>query len=269
MSSTDVAEARGSARVQPQSWRLSPFGQHEQPHSASAGQQHSLAGCAVPCSVSGSEPQRHESAHAAGEAARSRAKKAATTFCIPVPRYLCIRRPSANSGPAIPQPCPWPGPCSGSSQAKRSRCRERYWPCGFFLTYYREQMRVALLVLLSIAVATAPAVPAMACVQPPAGASEAESCCCGADAVACSCGCSEDDTSKSDEALDAEQACLCGEDFPQNREAQSSESDRGSVRLAACVAVARHDGQQKRGLTRAVDIPRKYPHPEVRPPLLI
>ena len=134
-------------------------------------------------------------------------------------------------------------------------------------------MHVALLVVLSVSVATAPGVPALACVQAPASASQTEttdeSCgCCCANALTCRCGCCDDDTRESHDAPRAEQGCGCGQKMPQNHEPRA-ESGGAQVRLAASVSTADDDGQQKRGITRTLGIPRKCPHPEVRPPLLI
>ncbi len=152
--------------------------------------------------------------------------------------------------------------------------RERYWPCGLFLAYYRELMHVALLVVLSVSVATAPVVPVLECGQALSGAPETEpteeSCgCCCANALSCRCGCCDDDARESHGAPRAEQGCGCGQRTPQNHDEPRAGSGGAEVRLAAGVFAARHEGQQKRGITRTLQIPRKYPHPEVRPPLLI
>ncbi len=134
-------------------------------------------------------------------------------------------------------------------------------------------MRVALLVLLSTTVATAPVVPALACVQTPASGCRTEpkeeSCCCRANALTCMCGCCDDDTSESDDAPRAEQACLCSQTTPQNHEQPRAEAGGAEVRLATFVSTARSEGQQRRRITATVEIPRRCPHPEVRPPLLI
>jgi len=132
-------------------------------------------------------------------------------------------------------------------------------------------MRCIILVLLSIAVVTAPVIPALACVGGPDGGSGTEArqdtCCCAASGLACNCGCCGEP--ESNDAPQAEQVCSCGQKTPQNNEESRAGSGGAEVRLTVRVSTARDEGQQSRGIARATDVPRKYPHPQTRPPLLI
>jgi len=137
-------------------------------------------------------------------------------------------------------------------------------------------MRSGLLALLCCsAVAAPPALPAWAGAgaherAAAAGPAECADCCCANSLVCDHNGCCAGGAGRAGGGPRATSTCLCAHETPQqNREPRSDTGGGAEGRAALAVSTTCDRGQEPRDVARVAPIPRRWPHPEVRPPLLI